>query len=292
MTSHTNQQPLQAIRSRSANEVIKVATRHDALTGNQIVLWSDIQNVFKDAVSIRKGDVLVSFVTDSNFTPIVPLRIPYYPNDVLEVITESSGGGGGGSSIGGSIGHHATTVYTPSPTLTNSFTLPNPQSSPELASISIHNQQPLVGQWAPQQQQGTMMYQDPQWIAVHNQSPPLSPTVPMVVTSTSTALPYKISSAAAVQQQQQQQKEQQLQVQSDHIIQFQQQMLKEVPIIQNYIQARIWRLPVTMIVALVVIMLVVMVFVAAIPFIILDYIFSPRWLVYFCAKNAGKIDEM
>ena len=68
MTSYTNQQPLQAIRSRSANEVIRVATRHDALSGRQIVLWSDIQNVFKDAVSIRKGDVLVSFETDSNFT--------------------------------------------------------------------------------------------------------------------------------------------------------------------------------------------------------------------------------
>ena len=210
---------------------------------------------------------------------IVPLRIPYYPNDVLEVITEGSGGGG----------YHATTVYTPSPTLTNTFTLPNPQSSPELASISIHNQQPLVGQWAPH---GSMM-QDPQWVAVQNQSPPLSPTIPVMVTSTSTALPYKISSsAAAAQQQQQQQKEQQLQVQSDHVIQFQQQLLKEMPVIQNYIQARVFRLPVTMIVAMAVIMLVVLVFVAAIPFILLDYIFSPRCLLFFCAKNAGKLDEV
>ncbi|KAF9351706.1 hypothetical protein BGX34_000413, partial [Mortierella sp. NVP85] len=248
MTSYTDQQPLQAIRSRSANEVIRVATRHDAMSGKQIVLWSDIQNVFKDAVSIRKGDVLVSFETDSTFTPLVPLRISYYPNDVLEVVTEGNGGGGSISG-GGSIGHHAT-VYTTSPTLTNTFTLPNPQASPELTSINIHNQQPFAGQWA---SQGSMIQQDPQWIAVQNQSPPLSPTIPVMVTSTSTALPYKVSSssaAAAEKQHQQQQQEQRLQEQSDHVIQFQQQLLKELPVIQNYIHARIFRAPVTMIVAL------------------------------------------
>jgi hypothetical protein len=58
---------LQTLRNRSTNEVIKVAPRKDPKSGEHIVLWNDVKNVFKNATSARIGDTIVSFMTDENF---------------------------------------------------------------------------------------------------------------------------------------------------------------------------------------------------------------------------------
>ncbi|KAF9935789.1 hypothetical protein BGZ65_003007, partial [Modicella reniformis] len=60
----------------------------DSKTGKCIILWSDIQSGFKDVSSIRKGETLVPFMKDEEFKQILPLRIPYHPEVVLDVIVE------------------------------------------------------------------------------------------------------------------------------------------------------------------------------------------------------------
>ncbi|KAK3821171.1 MAG: hypothetical protein J3Q66DRAFT_398236 [Benniella sp.] len=80
---------LQTLRNRSTNEVIKVAPRKDPKSGEHIVLWNDVKNVFKNATSARIGDTIVSFMTDENFNEILPLRIPYHPGTELEVVVDN-----------------------------------------------------------------------------------------------------------------------------------------------------------------------------------------------------------
>ncbi|KAF9350344.1 hypothetical protein BGX34_001266 [Mortierella sp. NVP85] len=91
MAANTEEQPWQAFRCRSTNEIIHVPTRKDPTTGNSIVLWRDIQRGFENAKSIRNGASLVLFMTDENLDELIPLRIPCYPGVVLDIIVANPG---------------------------------------------------------------------------------------------------------------------------------------------------------------------------------------------------------
>jgi hypothetical protein len=57
---------IQPFRSRSTGEVADIPTLIDPKTGNQIVLWRDIQSVFENAKTVWSGKSLVPLLTDEN----------------------------------------------------------------------------------------------------------------------------------------------------------------------------------------------------------------------------------
>ncbi|KAG0246581.1 hypothetical protein BGX31_000559 [Mortierella sp. GBA43] len=84
--SAIGEQSSQAFRGSSRAGIIYISTVLDNKTGKRIVLWEDIQDVFRDAQYVRNGNAHVSFMRDENFTRIMPLRIAYYPEAVLDVV--------------------------------------------------------------------------------------------------------------------------------------------------------------------------------------------------------------
>ncbi|KAG0217859.1 hypothetical protein B0O80DRAFT_533517 [Mortierella sp. GBAus27b] len=88
MIVNTDGQPIQAVRNGFTEEVAGIPTAIDHTSGCRVVLWSDILAGFKGTTSVRNGDALVPFLDDGNLDPLTPLRIPYYPDDVLELVAE------------------------------------------------------------------------------------------------------------------------------------------------------------------------------------------------------------
>ncbi|KAG0246599.1 hypothetical protein B0O80DRAFT_531922 [Mortierella sp. GBAus27b] len=86
MSSEPNGQPTQAFQSCSTEETIHIPTITDPQTGQSIILWRDVQDVFDNAQSIRSGESPVAFLKDENSRRIMPLRIPHHPGVVLKVI--------------------------------------------------------------------------------------------------------------------------------------------------------------------------------------------------------------
>ncbi|KAI8347778.1 hypothetical protein B0O80DRAFT_502578 [Mortierella sp. GBAus27b] len=86
MVTHQLKPPMQAFQSRTTHEVINIPTTLDPKTGELVILWSDIQDGFENARSIRNGDDLVPLMKDENLQQITPLRISHYPGVVLEVV--------------------------------------------------------------------------------------------------------------------------------------------------------------------------------------------------------------
>jgi hypothetical protein len=68
MSIALDNQPTQAFRFRAGDEVIHIPTIQDAMTGQRIVLWSDIEDVFVNAKFIRNKRSLVPFLKDESFT--------------------------------------------------------------------------------------------------------------------------------------------------------------------------------------------------------------------------------
>ncbi|KAG0352555.1 hypothetical protein BGZ54_002705, partial [Gamsiella multidivaricata] len=56
----------QAFRTSSSPEVLTIEVRRDK-TGQLIILWKDIQRVFKDAEYIKHDSAAVSFLVDDGF---------------------------------------------------------------------------------------------------------------------------------------------------------------------------------------------------------------------------------
>jgi hypothetical protein len=66
MVTHQLKPPMQAFRSRTTNEVINIPTTLDPKTGELVILWSNIQDGFENARSIRNGYDLVPLMKDEN----------------------------------------------------------------------------------------------------------------------------------------------------------------------------------------------------------------------------------
>ncbi|KAG0019404.1 hypothetical protein BGZ80_005860 [Entomortierella chlamydospora] len=74
----------------SAPANITINARWDQANEKYIVLWKDIQQVFKTAQYIKNDNVLVPFMMNAQFENLVPERIAYHPDVVLDVIVDSS----------------------------------------------------------------------------------------------------------------------------------------------------------------------------------------------------------
>ncbi|KAF9955768.1 hypothetical protein BGZ65_003189, partial [Modicella reniformis] len=90
MNNDSGEPPSQAFRDPSILKVINIPAVTDPKTGRPIILWRDIQAVFKNADSIRNGESLVSFMIDENLEQAIPLRIAYHPGVVLDVLMETT----------------------------------------------------------------------------------------------------------------------------------------------------------------------------------------------------------
>ncbi|KAF9981657.1 hypothetical protein BGZ65_003707 [Modicella reniformis] len=82
--------PSQTFRNRSTGDVANIPTVIDPKTGKHIILWRDIQAGFDKAKGIWNGKSLVPFVIDENLEQVVPLRITYHPEVVLDVVVDTT----------------------------------------------------------------------------------------------------------------------------------------------------------------------------------------------------------
>ncbi|KAF9352041.1 hypothetical protein BGX34_000221, partial [Mortierella sp. NVP85] len=65
----------------------KIPARFDKTTEQHVILWKHIALAFKGAESVMKDDTLVPFMTDDDgFEDLEPLRIPYHPGVILDVV--------------------------------------------------------------------------------------------------------------------------------------------------------------------------------------------------------------
>ncbi|KAF8930580.1 hypothetical protein EDD21DRAFT_222845 [Dissophora ornata] len=93
--SSTEKQHAQVFRvyvapgSLSASETTAINTQIDPETGQPIILWSDIHQVFKGAQHIRNNGRAVLFLNGKDLKKLDPPRISYHPGVVLEVVIES-----------------------------------------------------------------------------------------------------------------------------------------------------------------------------------------------------------
>lgn len=66
MASSTSREGVQAIRLGSHNKIVDIATHKDT-TGQEIVLWSDIIVVFRDALYLQYGTKAIPFLKGPDF---------------------------------------------------------------------------------------------------------------------------------------------------------------------------------------------------------------------------------
>ncbi|KAF9360809.1 hypothetical protein BGX26_007571 [Mortierella sp. AD094] len=85
-----NEQHLQIFRvPYSSTETVAIESQMDNITGERVVLWSDVQQVFQNARYVCKGESLISFLVDNEFEELQPLRILYHPGEVLDVALDT-----------------------------------------------------------------------------------------------------------------------------------------------------------------------------------------------------------
>ncbi|KAF9960268.1 hypothetical protein BGZ65_012572 [Modicella reniformis] len=86
MNNDSGKQSYQTFRNPLTLKVTNIPTVIDPKTGRPIILWRDIQAVFKNADSIRNEEFLVPFTIDEILEQVIPLRIAHHPGDVLDVV--------------------------------------------------------------------------------------------------------------------------------------------------------------------------------------------------------------
>ncbi|KAG0228961.1 hypothetical protein B0O80DRAFT_531130 [Mortierella sp. GBAus27b] len=81
--------PSQAFRTRKSSRITTIPTRFDTKRGGRVVRWSDILQYFGNTVRcVTSGRDVVLFLTDDDLENLMPLRIAYYPDVALVVVTE------------------------------------------------------------------------------------------------------------------------------------------------------------------------------------------------------------
>ncbi|KAG0208183.1 hypothetical protein BGX31_002415, partial [Mortierella sp. GBA43] len=76
-------------KNRTADRVI-VPTRWDPGTGQHVVYWEDIQQIFAGTRAVLNNGELVPFLENGNSEVLLPQRISHYPDSVLDVVAEDT----------------------------------------------------------------------------------------------------------------------------------------------------------------------------------------------------------
>ncbi|KAF9963667.1 hypothetical protein BGZ70_007252 [Mortierella alpina] len=74
----------------NSSQLVHIPVYLDSKTGDNIVLWHDIQQYFQGAQYILSGDRAITFLKDERFLTIIPERIRYQPDVVLDVVLEKN----------------------------------------------------------------------------------------------------------------------------------------------------------------------------------------------------------
>ncbi|KAG0060295.1 hypothetical protein BGZ89_012378 [Linnemannia elongata] len=77
---------LQSLQRGPSGRVVQVEAHYHSDSGQNIVLWDDILDLFPDATSVLNGNVAVSRARDASFRNVEPRCIRYQPGKVLEVV--------------------------------------------------------------------------------------------------------------------------------------------------------------------------------------------------------------
>ncbi|KAG0306941.1 hypothetical protein BGZ98_001419 [Dissophora globulifera] len=91
-TNTTNPPPRQLFQastspySMPSSDVANIVVHFENKSGQHIVLWRAILQVFNNAIYIDNGGEVVSFLVDEDFNEILPKRILYHPGVTLKVI--------------------------------------------------------------------------------------------------------------------------------------------------------------------------------------------------------------
>ncbi|KAG0284299.1 hypothetical protein BGZ96_011310 [Linnemannia gamsii] len=88
MASSTSREGVQAIRLARKNKTVDITTHKDNTTGQEVVLWSDIIMVFRDALYLQYGSKAIPFLKGQDFKTLDPLRIAAVPGATLEVVVD------------------------------------------------------------------------------------------------------------------------------------------------------------------------------------------------------------
>ncbi|KAF9546646.1 hypothetical protein EC957_009569 [Mortierella hygrophila] len=70
-------------------DIFYIDIHPDPAAAVEIVLWSDIIMMFKDAVYVRHNLRTLAFLKGTDFTTLIPNRIAALPNTVLEVVVNA-----------------------------------------------------------------------------------------------------------------------------------------------------------------------------------------------------------
>ncbi|KAF9087262.1 hypothetical protein BGX29_000914, partial [Mortierella sp. GBA35] len=90
------QEPVQAVRPVHKNNlnpttpaaVAHVAIHIDTSSGKSIVLWDDVLQAFKDALYVRHGTRILSFIKGTDFKNLDPLRFIAIADTILEIVVD------------------------------------------------------------------------------------------------------------------------------------------------------------------------------------------------------------
>ncbi|KAF9573169.1 hypothetical protein EC968_008911 [Mortierella alpina] len=139
-TSH-----LQTFRCKS--RLLDLPVYLESKTDDYIVLWHDVKPLFPGARCVMNGNKVVPFLKDESFQTIVPERIKYQPDVVLDVVLENSNI----SSIQAPISTESLLAPTPSPTEETVFAVQAMEPS-DMASVSDEDDATLSRSHNPQTQ--------------------------------------------------------------------------------------------------------------------------------------------
>ncbi|KAF9137794.1 hypothetical protein BGX30_009883 [Mortierella sp. GBA39] len=90
LQSERPQQGVQAIHLPSRNKTVHIATHFDSSSGNEIILWSDVLVVFRDALYLQDGTKVIPFLKGNDFRDLDPLRIACVPEVTLDIVLEDA----------------------------------------------------------------------------------------------------------------------------------------------------------------------------------------------------------
>ncbi|KAF9080274.1 hypothetical protein BGX23_002376 [Mortierella sp. AD031] len=65
-----------------------ITVHHDTSSGKSIVLWDDVLQVFKDALYVRHGTRILSFIKGTDFKNLEPLRFAAIPDAILNIVVD------------------------------------------------------------------------------------------------------------------------------------------------------------------------------------------------------------
>ncbi|KAF9150613.1 hypothetical protein BG015_007545 [Linnemannia schmuckeri] len=88
LASSISREGVQAIRLASLNKTVDIATHKDTATGQEVVLWSDIIMVFRNALYLQYGTKAIPFLKGPDFKDLDPFRIVAVPGATLEVVVD------------------------------------------------------------------------------------------------------------------------------------------------------------------------------------------------------------